>query len=153
MLPKIGVCSNDERLAKLLRRELDLEYDRRVKALEKKCPRGMLFYENERYLKGCGKKGYHEYGEASQYWDFFEKMEKSRTLAIGRAGFSVDKESGRVTTKHDIERARNACKMMEFKSDIRTGDGGGFPMKLNSSVCNALRVHSIRYQGGSLEDF
>ena len=106
-----------------------------------------LSFENQRYLKGLhhSEGSYHEYGEESQYWDFFEKMEKSAP-AIGRAGFSVDKKSGRVTTKHDIERAKakNASKVMEFESDIRTGDGGGFPMTLNNSVYNALRVHSIR---------
>jgi hypothetical protein len=33
---------------------------------------------------------------------------------------------------------------MEFESDLRTGDGGGFDMKLNNNVYNALKVHSIK---------
>ena len=142
-------------LAKLLQHEMDLEHDRRVKQDERNYnanSKVKLSFENQRRIKDQDlsysdledEDTYHEYGEESKHWDFFEKTQKTAPQ-IGRQGFTIN--NGKVTTKHDIElnKCRNACKVMEFESDIRTGDGGGFPMKLNNSVYNALRVHSIRY--------
>lgn len=84
---------------------------------------------------------YHEYGEESKHWDSFEKSQKEE-VKIGRQGFAL--KNGVVTTKHDLDTTarRNACKVMEFH--LRTGDGGGFDMKLNNNVYNALKVHSIK---------
>lgn len=85
---------------------------------------------------------FHEYGEGSKHWDSFEKSER-QAVKVGRQGFAV--KNGVVTTKHDLETTarKNACKVMEFESDLRTGDGGAFDMKINNHVYNALKVHSI----------
>ncbi|OTF74338.1 serine/threonine-protein kinase RIO3-like protein, partial [Euroglyphus maynei] len=146
-------CSNDEMLAKLLQHELDLEHDRMLKLEEKQ------YNANSKVQLSFGKlrrtrdedlgdsdlddEIHHEYGEESKHWDFFEQKEK-QAPKIGKLGYVMAK-NGEVTTKHDIElnKCRNACKVMEFESDIRTGDGGGFPMKLSNNVYNALKVHSI----------
>lgn len=148
-------CStdNDAALAKLLQHELDLEHDRRLKLEEKQYnanSKVKISFENQRRVKDQDlsysdledEEAYHEYGEDSKHWDFFEKSERN-SVKVGRQGFTVS--NGQVTTKHDIEtnKCRNACKVMEFESDINTGDGGGFAMKINNSVYNALKVHSI----------
>lgn len=138
----------------MLQRELDLEHDRMVKLEEKQYnanSKVKLSFENKRIVKDQDlsysdledEETHHEYGEDSKHWDFFEKCEKKQ-VKIGRSGFTVNK--GEVTTKHDgaINGAKNACKVMELESDIRTGDGGAFEMKLNNNVYNALKVYSIR---------
>lgn len=142
-------------LARALQREFDLQHDRMVKLEEKQYnanSKVALSFENRRRIKDEDltlsdledEDTYHEYGEDSKHWDFFEKSEKS-AVKIGKNGFTV--VNGQVTTKHDIEmnKCKNACKVMEFESDIKTGDGGGFPMKLTNKVYNALKVHSIRF--------
>ena len=146
-------CSNDEMLAKLLQHELDLEHDRMLKLEEKQYnanSKVQLSFEKLRRIRDedlgdsdLDDEIHHEYGEESKHWDFFEQKEK-QAPKIGKQGYVVAK-NGEVTTKHDIElnKCRNACKVMEFESDIRTGDGGGFPMKLSNNVYNALKVHSI----------
>lgn len=141
-------------LARMLQREFDLQHDRLVKKEEKQFnanSKVKLSFSNQRLLQDQDltqsdledDDPYHEYGEESKHWDYFEENEKNG-VKIGRSGFTII--NGQVTTKHDINRnnAKNACKVMEFESDINTGDGGGFPMKLNNNVYNALKVHSIR---------
>ncbi|KPM04273.1 serine/threonine-protein kinase RIO3-like protein [Sarcoptes scabiei] len=138
----------------MLQHELDLEHDRLLKLEEKQYnanSKVTISFENRRLLKNEDLNdsdfendlNHHEYGEESKHWDFFEQKEKEAPK-IGRQGYVI-KKNGEVTTKHDSElnKCKNACKVMEFESDIKTGDGGGFPMKLSNNVYNALKVHSI----------
>uniref|UniRef100_T1JPM7 Serine/threonine-protein kinase RIO3 n=1 Tax=Tetranychus urticae TaxID=32264 RepID=T1JPM7_TETUR len=77
-------------------------------------------------------------------WDSFESAEKgSAAVTLGRKGFAKNAE-GSYTTKHDptVCGRRNACRVMDFDVAVKTGDGGGFDMKLNNNVFNALKVHS-----------
>lgn len=140
----------------MLQREFDLEHDRRILAEEKnynKNNKVKISLKNQRLIKDSdlayyealdGEEPIHEYGEDSEHWDFFEEKEKN-AVKVGPKGFHIA-ASGEVTTKHDIEanKCRNACKVMEFESDINTGDGGSFPMKLSNSVYNTLKLHSIQ---------
>lgn len=139
----------------MLQHELDLEHDRLLKLEEKQYnanSKVTISFENRRLLKNEDLNdsdfendlNHHEYGEESKHWDFFEQKEKEAPK-IGRQGYVI-KKNGEVTTKHDSElnKCKNACKVMEFESDIKTGDGGGFPMKLSNNVYNALKVHSIK---------
>jgi RIO kinase 3 len=36
----------------------------------------------------------------------------------------------------------NACRVLQFPPGIKTGDTGGFDVKLNNKVFNTLRAHS-----------
>lgn len=79
----------------------------------------------------------------SREWDSFDSKPH---VTLGRSGIAKGKTDGKVQlTKHDaiVCGKRNACRIMESKSSIETGDGGGFDMKLSNQVYNALKVHCI----------
>lgn len=137
----------------MLQHELDLEHDRALKreeAVYNLNSKVRLSFENQRRLKAedleegddDDDEHYHEYGEDSKHWDYFEEKERN-SVKIGSKGFTVT--NGKVTTKHDLEmnKARNACKMMDLESDIKTGDAGGFPVRISNNVFNTLKAHSI----------
>lgn len=77
-------------------------------------------------------------------WDRFEGEERTRQT-LNKRGFALGKDGKVSLTKHDstLCARRNACKVMEFNTQIHTGDGAGFDMKLSNNVYNALRKHVV----------
>lgn len=76
-------------------------------------------------------------------WDSFDSKPH---VTLGKGGIAKGKTDGKVQlTKHDavVCGKRNACRIMESKSSIETGDGGGFDMQLSNQVYNALKVHCM----------
>ncbi|XP_054159160.1 serine/threonine-protein kinase RIO3-like [Oppia nitens] len=141
--------SCDELLAHILQHDFDRQHDHNLKKEEKKFNQNSkvgISYDLYRRVKDesfdseDSDDDFHEYGEESKHWDSFEKSQRM-AVKVGRQGFAV--KNGIVTTKHDLETTarKNACKAMDF--ELKTGDGGGFDMKLNNNVFNALKVHSI----------
>ena len=80
-----------------------------------------------------------DYLDDDREWDMFEKTE--RIPSLGKVGYVVEGD-GRIRTKHDLNHSSriNACRAMNF-SNISTGDGGSFDMKLNNNVYNSLKTH------------
>ncbi|RWS29775.1 serine/threonine-protein kinase RIO3-like protein [Leptotrombidium deliense] len=141
-----GDTSNDQLLAQLLQTEFDKEYDAELLLKEKHLngkSKVSVSFDKYRRLPNEVQSDTDEddnIDDAKREWDSFEKAEKSG-ITIGKQGFA--KQGKVITTKHDANVCgrRNACKVMGF--DISTGDGGGFDMKLNNNVYNALKVHSV----------
>lgn len=74
-------------------------------------------------------------------WDRFDVNQKEISK-IGKSGYRDD--HGKILTKHDenLSGRRNAGRIMEFNSDIPSGDCANFDMKVSNKVFNELRVHS-----------
>lgn len=82
--------------------------------------------------------------EEDRDWDRFEGEERTRQT-LNKRGFALGRDGKVSLTKHDstLCARRNASKVMEFNTQIRTGDGAGFDMKLSNNVYNALRKHVV----------
>ncbi|RWS02518.1 serine/threonine-protein kinase RIO3-like protein [Dinothrombium tinctorium] len=139
---------NDHLLAQLLQMEFDKEHDvgllKKQNQINGKSKVSLSFdrYRRLPYDVDSSDDDDEMLDDSKRDWDSFEKAEKSSAgVTIGKHGFA--KHDGLITTKHDANVCgrRNACKAMDF--DISTGDGGGFDMKLNNNVYNALKVHSM----------
>lgn len=132
--------TSDEMLARLLQSEFDEELISSPAAPEvvgRKSECVDVGFEHFRQPKT----GDDSEDEDGRDWDTFSAGAK---ITVGKQGFA--KSKGKVlSTKHDalVCGRRNACRVMEFRSGLETGDGGGFDMKLNNNVYNALKVHSI----------
>lgn len=132
--------SSDELLAQLLQDEFDAEFVEVQNGSGKK----------EKFIVGfdpfsrppVSASASDDEDDPNACWDTFDKKSPH---TLGRQGFAKEKNGKVLSTKHDAATCarRNACRVMELKSDIETGDGGGFDMKINNNVFNVLKAHSI----------
>lgn len=158
-------CSSDAALASLLQRQFDLDYNKQLdkeqarrnglskvgvsldnfkrNSSQNKCYDPKLI-END-WLSDDSEDNLADQDD-ERVLDVFEQSKlKQRSRLVGRAGFVLDQD-GNMITKHDIPTSsrKNMCKLMESKSDIKTGDGGAQKddFMLNNYVYNKLKVHS-----------
>lgn len=165
-------CDSDSALAMILQRQFDMEYDCDLEKQEaringqskvgvsldnfKRTPKSKPNSVGSNlchYSEQCNSieddpffKPQSGQTASKSAWDTFEQSElQQRSRAMGLRGFLIDEE-GNVITKHDIPTSskRNMCRLMELKTDIRTGDAGTFKddFRINNHVYNHLKVHS-----------
>ena len=133
--------TSDEILARLLQSEFDDEFQRMDKQAGSPPTKFTVGFDpfDRPLVNDSGE----EDEDPNASWDNFEEK---TGITLGNKGFARERgPQGKVlSTKHDATLCgrRNACRVMEFKSEIETGDGGAFDMKLNNHVYNALKVHS-----------
>ncbi|OWF49187.1 serine/threonine-protein kinase RIO3-like [Mizuhopecten yessoensis] len=137
---------NDQMLAQILQMEFDKEYDKEVKAKEKKYngeSKVSLSFENYRTLHPAYRDDEDEI--VPQLDDDYEVEMKwdKKTPTFNHQGVSGKGKD--MITKHDssVCGRRNASRMMEFPPEFEVGDGEGMDMKLPNHVYNKLKLHSI----------
>lgn len=155
-------CNSDATLALILQRQFDLEYDSQLKKQEdrlngqskvgisldkfKRAGTNPQRDDNESTLYDSDELCLEEKLDSEMAWDVFEQSEiKRRSRMMGRSGFVLD-EDGNMITKHDIPTSsrKNMCRLMELKTDIKTGDAGHIQddFKITNYVYNKLKVYS-----------
>lgn len=144
-------CIDDSLLAKMLQLEFDKEHDEILRLEESKyngeSKVKVTFGKFRRVPDEClssdedPDKEYILEQNQKHHWHAFEQAEKA-FQAVGKSG--VVRQGNVTTTKHDttVCNRRNACKLMEFHSNILTGDCGLFDVKLSNNVFNTLKLHA-----------
>lgn len=140
-------CDSDSTIAQLLQIQYDKEYDERVKKVERKhngTSKVSISYDNYRFIPEelIYDSSDEELPENDKKdWDLFETNEKEFGT-FPKCGYKF--KEGEMISKHDstMSGRRNACRVMAFPPEFRTGDGAGFDMKLPNSVFNSLKAHS-----------
>lgn len=168
-------CSSDQALAILLQRQYDADYnsqlDRKQARLNGLSKVGVSFdnFKMNLGITNINSGGLSEStledqsdhdvddADSNMVWDAFEKDEmKKKSRIMGRSGFVVDRD-GKMITKHDIPTSsrKNVCRLMESKSDIKTGDAGHSKddFMLTNYVYNQLKVHSNRSSRKSVQRY
>ena len=154
-------CANDAALALILQKQFDSVYDDQITKQEIRMNgHSKVGVSLDKFRRTTAYKGTKEddpfYNSDQELedeidsdlaaWDVFEQSElKQRSRTMGRSGFVIDKD-GNMITKHDIPTTsrKNMCRLMELKTDIKTGDGAtsSDDFKLPNYVYNQLKVHS-----------
>lgn len=162
-------CSSDATLAILLQRQYDIEYNRQLKREESRInghSKVGVSFGNLKRTPTIDPENFEFLDEElddwfddtenncdidpdlrpEAAWDAFEKSDyKQKSRMMGRSGFVLDHE-GNMITKHDIPTSsrKNVCRLMESKTDIKTGDAGAIKddFMLTNYVYNQLAVHS-----------
>lgn len=158
-------CTSDAALAALLQRQFDIDYNKQLdKEQARRNGLSKVGVSLDRFKRDSSQNKFYDPDFIEDDWitdesdevsvendnervvDVFEQSElKQRSRLVGRAGFVLDQD-GNMITKHDIPTSsrKNMCKLMESKSDIKTGDGGAQKdnFMLNNYVYNKLKVHS-----------
>ncbi|KAI1290351.1 Serine/threonine-protein kinase RIO3 [Halotydeus destructor] len=144
--------TNDELLAQMMQRDFDKEHDAHLSREESKyngtSKLSMKFDKYKRLPSEYISDSDTEEEDDTVYraLDKFEEAEKNNAaFTIGRSG--VIMQGNKVlTTKHDLTTAarKNACRVMNFNSNVSTGDGGSFDMQLSNNVYNSLKKHATQ---------
>lgn len=141
-------CDSDKLIAEMLQAQFDHERDIEVKRIEKQQNKdSKVSVSYSKYRTGMDEvfdsdDDEEERDDPKQHWDRFETNEK-RLENLPKKGYGLD-EDGIMITKHD-ERlcgVRNACRVMSFPPEFKTGDAAGFDMKLSNAVYNQLKTYS-----------
>lgn len=126
-----GDTSNDLMLARLLQLEYDKEHDAKLKKEEKHINKdskiSVSFDRFKRLPDGSFLDSDEDEDESlidpeNREWDSFEKTAKENAgIILGSKGFA--KQGNTIMTKHDptICGRRNACRVMDLRSNISTG--------------------------------
>ncbi|XP_037031578.1 serine/threonine-protein kinase RIO3 [Bradysia coprophila] len=140
-------CDSDKLIAEMLQAQFDHERDVEVKRIEKQQNKdSKVSVSYSKYRTGMDDALDSDLDEEEQdvpkHWDRFEKNEK-QMVNLPKKGYGLD-EDGIMITKHD-ERlcgVRNACRVMSFPPEFKTGDAAGFDFGLSNSVYNQLKTYS-----------
>ncbi len=140
-------CDSDKLIAEMLQAQFDHERDIEVKRIEKQQNKdSKVSVSYSKYRTGMDEaldsdEDQDEPGDP-KHWDRFEKNEKQFDN-LPKKGYGLD-EDGIMITKHD-ERlcgVRNACRVMSFPPEFKTGDAAGFDFGLSNAVFNQLKTYS-----------
>lgn len=142
---------SDEVIAHMLQDQFNKEYDLMLKRTEEKLNRDSkvnVSYTNYRTSLSDDRSDYDKSADNedadNKDFDRFVSIEKEYA-SIPRCGYrKMGGEGSQIVTKHDMLMSSriNACRVLQFPPGIRTGDTGGFDVKLNNKVFNGLRAHS-----------
>lgn len=138
-------CDSDKLIAEMLQAQFDHERDIEVKRIEKQQNKdSKVSVSYSKYRTGMDEMfdSDQEEPDDPKHWDRFEKNEK-QLENLPKKGYGLD-EDGIMITKHD-ERlcgVRNACRVMNFPPEFKTGDAAGLEFGLSNTVFNQLKTYS-----------
>ncbi|KAJ6634762.1 Serine/threonine-protein kinase RIO3 [Pseudolycoriella hygida] len=141
-------CDSDKLIAELLQEQYDHDRDCEIRRIEKHKNKDSKVSVSYCKYRTAGMDELIDSDEDREepadpkHWDRFETNEK-RLDNLPKKGYGLD-EDGIMITKHDEKLCgvRNACRVMSFPPEFKTGDAAGFDMKLPNSVFNQLKIHS-----------
>ncbi|XP_060521757.1 serine/threonine-protein kinase RIO3 [Cylas formicarius] len=145
---------SDALIAHMLQMQFDKEYDDMLTKTEKKyngdCKISVSFENFRRAPRNSDFESESEEDEVEDImerkdWDRFDILQRE-VASIPPCGYKVQ-ENG-ILTKHDLVNSgrKNACKLLSFPPEFRTGDGEDFDLKLSNKVFNSLKMHSRNEQ-------
>lgn len=138
-------CDSDKLIAEMLQAQFDHDRDIEVKRIEKQQNKdSKVSVSYSKYRSGMDEifDSDEEEPDDPKHWDRFVTNEK-RLENLPKKGYGLD-EDGLMITKHD-ERlcgVRNACRVMSFPPEFKTGDAASFDMQLSNAVYNQLKTYS-----------
>lgn len=143
-------CDSDKLIAEMLQAQFDHERDIELKRIEKhnnkdsKVSVSFSKYRSvpDELIDVMYDSDLDQEPDDPKHWDRFETNEK-RLDNLPKKGYGLD-EDGIMITKHDEKLCgvRNACRVMSFPPEFKTGDAAGFDMKLSNAVYNQLKTYS-----------
>lgn len=156
-VPLDDFCDSDKLIAEMLQAQFDHERDIELKRIEKhKNKDSKVSISLSKFRSVPDELLYdsdldEEPGDP-KHWDRFETNEK-RMDNLPKKGYGLD-EDGLMITKHDEKLCgvRNACRVMSFPPEFKTGDAAGFDMKLSNAVYNQLKTYSQKTKKNKAHD-
>lgn len=145
-------CDSDRIIAEMMQAQFDRDHDdelRRFERAQNKGSKVSVSFSQYRRVAPASDGSDSDDGPAageppheSRHWDRFERNERIFD-GLSKRGFTYDQDGVKVT-KHDeqLNGVRNACRVMSFPPEFRTGDAAGFDMKLPNSVFNQLKTYA-----------
>ncbi|KAL7288789.1 hypothetical protein TKK_0016768 [Trichogramma kaykai] len=141
------MIENDEAIAHTLQAEINQDHDLRLKREEEIFNRNskvQISYDNFRMGIGNPIESVIDDDEKEKDIDRFVAIEKV-AASIPACGYKKvgQGEDAHIITKHDplINSQINACRVLEFRSAIETGDTGKSDIRMDNKVFNVLRKH------------
>ncbi|XP_066259713.1 serine/threonine-protein kinase RIO3 isoform X1 [Euwallacea similis] len=145
---------SDALIAQLLQLQFDKEYNESLKRSERKFNGSSKVSISFKNFKRLPEPYGFESDEEEEIedirdrkdWDRFDSLLRDLT-SMPICGYKIN-ENGELITKHDLVNngRKNACKLLSFPPEFRTGDGEDFDLKLSNKVFNTLKAHSKKEQ-------
>ncbi|CAG9824592.1 unnamed protein product [Phaedon cochleariae] len=151
-LQNISNEDSDAMIARMLQMQFDKDYDDELKRTEEKfngTSKVTISFDN--YRRAPLNDDFESDLEEDEvedvidrkHWDRFEALHRE-LAAMPPCGYKM--KDGEMVTKHDgvMSGMKNACKLLSFPPEFRTGDGENFDLKLSNKVFNSLKMYSKR---------